>query len=165
MKRMIVNGLALIGALTLVGLLSGALIRGLVGHDHVVVMGPDDRPMPNVPVFLDRGSAAIERYVSDSSGALRFPMSADELQQAVWLICAPGGIPMVGRRDPSQAGPTSYGYTRLPDTSWGWYRASGWRGPIPRECPRGTDSIGWRYPASSGKSKDAITFTEPVWPR
>jgi len=70
---------------------------------------------------------------------------------------------MVGMRRLAQAGPTTYGYTPLQDSTWVSYRANGWRGPIPRECPRGTDSVGWRYPASSGKPKDAITYTEPHW--
>jgi hypothetical protein len=165
MKRLLVNGLALIGALTVTALLAGAALRQLTGPNHVVVTGADSRPLPSVPVFLDRGSMAIERYVSDSNGAVEFPLRAQELERSVWLICAPGGIPMVGRRERSQAGPTTYGYTPLPDSTWGWYRANGWRGPIPRECPRGTDSLGWRYPPSSGKSKDAITYSEPIWPR
>ena len=165
MKRLLVRMLALIGAITIVGLLSGAVVRRLVGNGHVVVTGPENQPLPNVPIFLDRGSTAIERYVSDSAGALEFPLSTVELQRAVWLICAPGAIPMVGSRDPSQAGPTTYGYTRLVDATWGWYRTNGWRGPIPRECPHGTDSLGWRYPASSGKSRESISFSEPIWPR
>ena len=164
-KRLLVNGLALIGAVTVVGLLTGAVIRQLAGHHHVVVTGADNRPLSNVPVFLYRGSMAIERYVSDSTGALEFPLVTREFQRAVWLICAPGAIPMVGTREQSQAGPTTYGYTPLADSTWGWYRSSGWRGPIPRECPRRTDSLGWRHPVSSGKSKDAITYSEPIWSR
>ncbi len=165
MKRLLVTGLALIGALTVIGLLTGAVVRQLAGGNHVVVTGANNRPLPNVPIFLDRGSMAIERYVSDSTGALKFPLSRQEFQRAVWLICAPGAIPMVGTREGSQAGPTTYGHTPLADSTWGWYRANGWRGPIPRECPHGTDSLGWRYPASSGRSKDAITYSEPVWSR
>jgi hypothetical protein len=165
MKRLFVNGLAVIGALTVLGLLSGVVVRIVAGDGHVVVTGPDERPLPNVPIFLDRGSMAIERYVSDSAGALEFPLTARELQRAVWLICAPGAIPMVGMREPRQAGPTTYGYARQSVSTQVWYRAHGWRGPIPRECPPVTDSIGWRYPASSGKHKDAMTYTEPIWPR
>lgn len=165
MRRFLVTGLALIGALTVMGWLTGAMVQQLAGRHHVVVNGADHRPLPNVPTFLDRGSTAIERYVSDSTGALEFPLSTQELRRAVWLICAPGAMPMVGTRGESQAGPTTYEYTPLADSTWGWYRANGWRGPIPRECPRGTDSLGWRYPPSSGKSKYAITYSEPVWSR
>lgn len=164
-KRLLVNGLAVIGALTVASLLTGAVIRQLVGRSHAVVTGPDQRPLPDVPIFLDRGGAEIERYVSDSAGAVEFPLSTSELQRAMWLICAPGAIPMVGRRDPSQAGPTTYGYTPLAGSTWGWYRAHGWRGPIPRECPRGTDSMGWRFRPAGGTARDAFSFSEPLWSR
>jgi hypothetical protein len=165
MKRILVNALAVIGAFTVVGMLLRVIITAAAGRDHVVVTGPDDKPLAHVPVFLDRGSMAIERFETDSSGRLRFDLSGRELEHAAWLICAPGAIPMVGMREDAQAGPTTYGYTRLSDSTYGWYRARGWRGPIPRECPQGTDSLGWRYPAWSGKAKDAITYTEPVWTR
>ena len=163
MKRLIINLLAVIGTLAVVGTLTGAALRALAGPDHVIVLGAKGKPLPNAPVFLDRGSMAIERYVTDSAGRLRFELTTGELRRATWLVCAPGAIPMVGTRDDDQAGPTTYSFTALHDSSWGWYRANGWRGPIPRECPRGTDSLGWRYPASSGKPKEAITFTEPTW--
>ena len=165
MKRILVNGLPVIGAFAVVGMLLGVIIQTAVGHDQVVVTGPDDQPLAHVPVFLDRGSMAIERFETDVAGRLRFDLSGRELARATWLICAPGAIPMVGMRDGVQAGPTTYGYTRLSDSTYGWYRAQGWRGPIPRECPAGTDRLGWRYPAWSGKPKEAISFTEPVWTR
>ena len=164
MRRFAVNALATVGALTIVGLLTGLVARAMAGSEIGVVTGPDRKPLPRVPVFLDRGTSAIERYVTDGRGEFTFPLEARELRRAVWLICVRGAIPMVGRRD-GLAGPTRYLYTPLADSTWGFYRANGWRGPIPRECPRGTDTIGWRYPASAGMPKDAVTATEPVWPR
>jgi hypothetical protein len=164
MRRLLMNVLALIGGLTVVAALARAGLEFAVSSSHVIVTDRNSKPLANVPVFLDRGTMAIERYTTDSTGALKFPIQGEEVQHAVWLICAPGAIPMVGMRDVVQSGPTTYGYTPLQDSTWGWYRANGWRGPIPRECPRGVDSIGWRYPASSGKPRDAITFTEPKWP-
>ncbi len=163
MRRPIVNALALIGALTLLTAVTGFVIRRLAGEGTGIVLGPDDKPLAHVSVFLDRGGSAIERYVTDTAGAYSLPLTRTELRRAVWLICAPGGIPMVGQRGENQAGPATYGFTHLPDSTWHFYRSSGWRGPIPRECPRGTDTVGWRYPASAGKPESAFTATEPDW--
>jgi len=162
MRRVLVTALAVIGALTLVNIAIGLAIRQVAGKSTGIVNGSDRKPLPRVPVFLDRGGSAIERFVTDSAGAFTFPLTRHEFRSAVWLICPPGGIPMVDRRDETQAGPTTYEYTRLPDSTWG-FRAEGWRGPIPRECPKGTDTIGWRYPASAVKSKGVFTATEPEW--
>lgn len=165
MRRLIVNCLAIVGALVCVAVISGFVLKLAVGGDHVVVQDTGGSPLTKVPVFLDRGSSAIERYVTDAKGSIRFPLSDPELARAVWLLCAPGAIPMVGRRDLETAGPITYSVTALGDSTWGWYRANGWRGPIPRECPRGTDSMGWRPPPSAGQSKYAFSATEPVWPK
>lgn len=164
MKRLVINALAVIGGLTLLGAASGFVIRRVANKTTGIVLGPDDKPLSRVPVFLDRGGWAIERYVTDDAGAFALPIESREVRRAIWLICAPGGIPMVGDRDEGQIGATTYGYTRLADSTWGFYRARGWRGPIPRECPTGTDTVGWRYPSSAGKPKDAFTTTEPEWP-
>jgi hypothetical protein len=88
----------------------------------------------------------------------------------VWLICVPGAVPIVGKpeRDEfTRVGTTlhSYDYSPGQDSVWRFYRASGWSGPIPRECPRGVDSVGWRYPASSGQQWGAYTTVEPDWTR
>jgi len=119
MKRLIINLLAVIGTLAVVGTLTGAALRALAGPDHVIVLGAKGKPLPNAPVFLDRGSMAIERYVTDSAGRLRFELTTGELRRATWLVCAPGAIPMVGTRDDDQAGPTTYSFTALHDSSWG----------------------------------------------
>ena len=164
MRRVLINILAVIGALNVLGAMTAFAYRRLSdGGAAGVVLGPDERPLAAVPVFLDRGSSAIERFVTDAEGRFRLPLEERELRRATLLICAPGGIPMVDRRDPSQVGPTHYGYSALGDSTWGFYRASGWRGPVPRECPAGTDSMGWRYPASAGKHPAAFTTQEPDW--
>ncbi len=93
-------------------------ILGLAaGRAHVVVHDREDQPFVNVPVFLDRGTMAIERYTTDSAGTVQFPLQGHEVQRAVWLICAHGAIPMVGMRRLLQAGPTTYGYTPLQDST------------------------------------------------
>ena len=163
--RFITNALAVIGALVVSSAGFSVVMRQVLGKSTGIVRGPDDKPLARVPVFLDRGSSAIARYVTDSAGEFTLPLEHHELSRATWLICAPNGIPMVGSRDENQIGPTTYGYAKLNDSTWDAYRAFGWRGPIPRECPRGTDAMGWRYPPSAGKGKYAITMTEPEWPK
>lgn len=165
MQRFVVNALALFGGFVLVGTLVGAVIGRLDDGAAGVVLGPGDSRLQGVPVFLDRGRGnAIERVTTDANGRFRLPLERHELRRAVWLICTPGGIPMVGSREENQLGSTTYGYTALGDSTWGFYRASGWRGPIPRECPVGTDSMGWRYPRSAGMHPSAFTAQEPDWP-
>jgi hypothetical protein len=165
MRRLPITALAVVGTIVLLGLGARLVISWIAGSGFGIVEGSNRKPLAHVPVFLDRGGSAIERYVTDNAGAFTFPLEPREIQHAVWLICAPGTIPMVGSREPDQAGPTTYGVTPMADSTWGSYRASGWRGPIPRECPTGTDTIGWRYPPSAGKGKGAFTTIEPEWPR
>lgn len=163
-RRLLVNGLAVAGALTLFSAATGFVIRRLAGDGTGIVLGENQKPLPGVPVFLDRGATAIERVVTDSAGRFQFQLEPHELRHAVWLICAPGAIPMIGSRDEGQAGPGTYYFTALKDSTFGWYRAKGWRGPIPRSCPKGTDSVGWRYPTSSRLPREAFSLTEPQWP-
>jgi hypothetical protein len=165
MRRILINTLAVIGALTVLGAVTGFIIRRVANTATGIVLGPDRKPLARVPVFLDRGSLAIERYLTDDRGAFAFHLEPHEIRRSMWLICAPHGIPSVDSRGDGQIGPTTYFYTRWADNTWGFYRATGWRGPIPRECPSGTDTVGWRYPPSAGKLKDAFTTTEPEWPR
>jgi hypothetical protein len=165
MRRLLINTLAVIGAITLLGAVAGFVIDRIARPTTGIVLGSDDKPLAHVPVFLDRGGVAIERFVTDSAGVFALPLEPREIRRALWLICAPGAIPMVGDRDERQVGPTTYQYGRLSDSTWNAYRAFGWRGPIPRECPKGTDSVGWRYPPSAGKAKYDFTTTEPEWPR
>src|SRR5215211_3546871 len=117
MKRLVMNALAVIGAFTLLGAVSGSVIRRFANKTTGIVLGPHDKPLSRVPVFLDRGSWAIERYVTDDRGAFSLPIEPRELRRAIWLICAPDGIPAVGDRDEGQIGPTTYGYTRLADST------------------------------------------------
>ena len=163
-RRVLITILAVIGALTLFGRTLGLVIRQLAGDGYGRVVA-NGKPVPGVPVFLDRGSAALERFITDTAGAFTFPLELHEIRRSVWLICAPGMIPMVGSREENQAGPTTYQLTPLPDSTWGFYLASGWRGPVPRECPRGTESWSWRYPLADGEQKDSFTLAEPEWRR
>ena len=162
-RLFIVGALAVVGALGLIGSLVRFTMVKLDALPANVVIGPDGKPMAGVPVFLDRGGDGIERYVTDSAGAFSFALSDAENHYAVWLICARGGMPMVIRRNEDSRESYVYHYTKTSDSTFNSYKAFGWRGPIPRECPKATDSMGWRYPASAGKPKDAITFTEPDW--
>lgn len=166
LKAFTLRALAVIGALTLLLWGGGATVKYLTRSGPMgVVRGEGEVPVVGVPVFLDRGSSTVERYVTDSAGRFFLPLEERELRRAVWLICAPGKIPMVGSRSPGQIGPTTYGLTAFPEKEWWFYRGSGWRGPIPRECPTGRDSMGWRYPASAGKDPNAFTLVEPEWDR
>jgi len=156
----------MVGALTLLLWGIGAASRAFTRSGPTgTLVGAGDRPVGGVPVFLDRGGNAIERYVTDSAGRFFLPLKQREFRRAAWLICAPGQIPMVGYRSPGQIGATTYGLTVLSEKEWSFYRASGWRGPIPRECPPGKDSMGWRYPALAGKDPSAFTLVEPDWGR
>jgi hypothetical protein len=165
MRRILINTLAILGAMTVLEAISRFIIRHVADKTTGIVLGPDHKPLAHVPVFLDRGGWAIERYLTDDRGAFAFHLEPREVRRSIWLICAPRGIPAVNSRDDGQIGPTTYGYASLAESTWGFYRATGWRGPIPRECPRATDTVGWQYPPSAGKPKDAFTTTEPEWPR
>jgi hypothetical protein len=165
------NVLALIGAAFLLVSSAGWVARraapeAIVGY----VRETDGRRIRGLSVFLDRGTNLVERYVTDSAGMFTLPLFAHEPHRAVWLICVPGALPIVGRpaRDEFTRGGTtvhSYDYTPALDSVWRAYRTSGWSGPIPRECPRGVDSAGWRYPASTGKHWGTYTTVEPDWAR
>jgi hypothetical protein len=165
MRRTLINLLAVIGGLTILSVLAAFVLRQYDGSTSIVVMGPDEKPAAGAPVFLDRGSAAIERYVTDSHGRFTFPLNEFERDRAKWLICAPGGIPMVGSpgHDGIQLGPKTYGYTRQEAGKGAFIRTNGWLGPVPRECPPPLDSVGWRYPKESGKDPRAFTLNEPDW--
>jgi hypothetical protein len=169
MQRILVNTFAVVGAVFLMGSSIGWINNRLTAY--VVtgrVLGPDDKPLAGLSVFLDRGSNAIERYATDSAGAFRLPLFPRDPHRATWLICPAGAIPIVGRMaldDHTRLTFRSYNSSPATDSVFGFYRAEGWKGPIPRECPRGTDAVGWRYPASSGKDWGAFTLTEPDWAR
>ena len=61
------------------------------------VRDPNGRALAGMSVFLDRGTNLVERYETDSAGSFRLPLFAREPHRAVWLVCAPGAIPMVGK--------------------------------------------------------------------
>lgn len=166
LKAFVVRVLAVIGALTLLVWGGTATARYLARSGPTgVVHGDGNVPLAGVPVFLDRGSSAIERYVTDSAGRFFLPLERRELRRAVWLICMPGRLPMVDRGDDGKIGHTTYSAQAFTDSAWPFYRSSGWRGPIPRECPKSAGEMGWRYPASAGKDPNAFTLVEPEWER
>jgi hypothetical protein len=166
MRRMLINMLAVVGGLTLLGSLVSFTVHHYVsdGSASGIVLGSGDAPAVGAPVFLNRGNGAIERYVTDSKGRFILPLKEHELYRATWLICVPGGIPMVGRRDREgfQIGPTTYGFTKL-TTKAVHIRSAGWLGPMPRECPPARDSIGWRIPVELGKDWYRVSQSEPEW--
>lgn len=168
MRRRVVNALAVFGAVSLLTAATNAVVNRTA---PVMIVGrafdADRRPLTGLSVYLDRGTNLIERYVSDSTGLFQLPLFPREPHRATWLICARGGVPMVGRPQLDHLGTAyyTYDYTALGDSVWRFYRASGWTGPVPRECPRGADSVGWRYPASAKKSWGAYTTKEPDWAR
>lgn len=164
--RGVVNVLAVVGGLTLLSSAAGfVLSRYADGTGTGVVLGPGNKPLAGAPVFLDRGSSAIERYVTDAQGRFALPVEKHEWPRAQWLICAPGGIPMVDQVGGTgiKLGPTTYGFTPQKPGEGAFIRSYGWHGPVPRECPRASDSTGWRYPASAGKHPSAFSLLEPDW--
>ena len=162
MKRIVVNCLAFIGALALYNVGVGQLIRWSYDGATGVVMGPDDRPAANVPVFLDARNGYIERFLTDSAGRFTLPVEYENVERAVWMICVPGGIPMVGRRSRNLIGPTTYGYTALPPGELWSARNRGWSGPIPRGCAADS-TYRWRLPPGVGNHPYASTRVEPDW--
>ena len=162
MRRFVVNTLAVVGALTLLGILAGFVERRVRGDEFGVVMGPDERPLAHVPVFLDRGHGKIERYLTDPAGRIRFSLADRDVGAAVWLICAPGGIPFVDRQDTHERTSVTYQYARS-NAPTPEYRVWGWRGPIPRECPPGElDPTGWSFRVP-GRAGLAFSVQEPNW--
>jgi hypothetical protein len=166
--RHVRNLLALFGALALLGGVTAWTSRR-IGYVEIVgrVLNTDQTPIPSVAVYLDRGTNIIERYVADSTGLFRLPLFPREPHRATWLICVPGMSPTVGKPELDHLGSTYYTYqpAQALDSVWRFYRASGWSGPIPRECPRGADDVGWRYPASAGKDWGSYSTSEPDWRR
>jgi hypothetical protein len=166
LNRMLVSGglglgLALTGALSVFGSLAQFVIARVGEHTAVIeVEGPGGGPAVGAPVFLDRGDAIIERYITDSTGHLHLPLQRREYSGARYLICVPGGIPMVGRRDETQVGVSTYQYTASnPRAPWNLH-AYGWRGPTPRECPATDPKFYWRPPNGE---KWAVVSEEPNW--
>jgi len=167
MRRGLINLLAVLGGLTLLSALAGFVLHRYEAPASGIVLGPDNKPAVGAPVFLDRGTASIERYLTDSLGRFSLPIEGRELRRATWLICVPGGTPMVGyaEEDGIQLGATTYQFTQYRPGTPTFIRGRGWLGPVPRECPPTTDSVGWRYPPSAGKPPDAWSPNEPDWSR
>jgi hypothetical protein len=169
MRRGLINLLAVIGGVTLLSTVAGFVLHRYADTGAAgIVLGPDNKqPAVGAPVFLDRGAGSIERYVTDSRGRFSLPIAGREVRRAKWMICVPGGLPMVayndGNADGIKLGATTYGFTRHSLGEPVFMRAYGWIGPVPRECPPPTDSVVWRYPPSSGKDPRAGSLSEPDW--
>jgi hypothetical protein len=168
MRHTIFNLLAVVGGVTLLGALAGFVLHRYADSTATgIVLGPDNKPLEGAPVFLDRGTGSIERYLTDSRGRFSLPVQGREVRRAKWLICVPSGIPVVdyADREGVQIGATTYGFTRQLPGMPTFIRTYGWLGPVPRECPRATDSVVWRYPRSAGKDPRAASLSEPDWSR
>jgi hypothetical protein len=163
MRRALINVLAVIGGLAVLASTFDFVVRR-TGYDDVtgVVRGPGANHVAGIPVFLDRGQGDIQRFVTDAEGRFHLPVERREIRRAMWLICVPGGVPMVGHREDNQIGPTTYEFTRQPAGQLGHVRPYGWAGPIPRECAADSTWI-WRYPQGSGRSPGEASYTEPDW--
>lgn len=170
MRRNLINLLAVVGAVSLLGSLAGFVLHHYADAGASgIVLGPDSKPAVGAPVFLDRGTGAIERYLTDSRGRFSLPVEGRELRRAKWLICVPGGMPMVGYADGDEdgvhLGSTTYAFTEQPAGRPAFIRGFGWSAPVPRECPLALDSVVWRYPPQAGKGPRAASRTEPDWSR
>jgi len=160
MRRFVINSLAIVGALTLVSILAGFVTRAVRGNTFGTVVGSDDRPLAHVPVFLNRGHRTIERFLTDSAGRIRLPLADKDLPRAAWLICAPGASPIIVRPEPDEQLSVTYRPHALGEATWSEYRAWGWHGPIPRECPPSrAEPFLWAYSVPG-----AVTEQEPEWP-
>jgi hypothetical protein len=170
MRRNLINLLAVVGGLGLLASLAGFVLRHYADSGaNGIVLGPDHKPAVGAPVFLDRGAGSIERYLTDSRGRFSFSLEGRELRRAKWLICVPGGIPMVGYvpgdEDGIRLGTMTYDFTGQPAGKPAFIRSYGWLAPVPRECPPALDSVVWRYPPQAGKDPRAASLTEPEWSR
>jgi hypothetical protein len=170
MRRNLINLLAVVGGVALTGSLAGFVLHHYADAGASgIVLGPYNKPAVGAPVFLDRGTGAIERYLTDSQGRFSLPVEGRELRRAKWLICVPGGVPMVryadGDEDGIRIGPTTYAFTGQPADKPAFIRSYGWLAPVPRECPPALDSVVWRYPPQAGKDPRAASLTEPAWSR
>jgi hypothetical protein len=166
MRRTLLNLLAIVGGVTLLGSLAGFVLHRFAdGAATGIVLGPDHKPASGAPVFLDRGTGSIERYATDSRGRFSLPVEDRELGRAQWLICPAGGVPTVGHADGNgfHLGLTTYSFARQLPGRAAFIRGYGWLGPVPRECPPALDSVVWRYPPSSGKDPRVGSLTEPDW--
>ena len=160
MRRFVINSLAVVGALTVLGGLAGFVARTVQRDVFGTVVNANGQPLSDVAVFVDRGHATIEHFVTDAHGQIRLPLPDRDLLSAVWLICVPGAVPIIDRQDPHERRSVTYSFSRLSGSTYDVYRAEGWRGPIPRECPASKEEpYLWAYPGVG-----TVYYTEPIWP-
>lgn len=156
--------LAIVGALTLLSIGATSLADRFGDAAATgTVENEDGTPAVHVPVFLDRG--IIERYITDSAGNFRLPLSRHTLRPAVWLICAPKALPMVGHDRPGIWGGTTYTLNSR-DVNPGTkvtVRGFGWSAPIPRECTLADSTTYWRGPVDSANAPVPVLKAEPDW--
>ena len=163
---------ALFGALALVGAwYIGRLELARFQHAALtsssiegIVLAENGQGMRDVPVFIDGGRGQIERVLTDSTGHFLVGLQPDEMQHGVYVVCPAGGAPMVGYADVNSLGPVTYHYTPMPPRFPTAMRASGWRGPIPRECPVAMDSAyTWKAPQWMHLDPHIGLPQEPNW--
>ena len=161
MRRFVINSLAVVGAVTLLSALAGFVYRTFQGDAFGTVVDANGQPLANIAVFLDRGHRTVERFATDAAGHIRLPIADHDVAASVWLICVPDGVPIIDRQDPRERRSVTYSFTRLSGVTYGEYRAYGWRGPIPRECPASErEPYLWAYPGVG-----TVYETEPEWPQ
>lgn len=164
-RPVLVRVLAVIGALALLGTASESVAGRLIDPAATgTIENEDGSPGVGVPVFLDRGTV-IERYVTDSGGHFRLPLSRHEQRRAAWLICAPASLPMVGYDRGIISRHVTYQLNthdvRLGQRSA--VRGFGWSAPVPRECVHADTMTYWRGPVDSANAPVPMMPSEPDW--
>ncbi|MES2177107.1 MAG: hypothetical protein V4550_04515 [Gemmatimonadota bacterium] len=130
--------LAIVGAVALILVISSAVIGRLTdGHvKGIVLTSEDDRPIPNVPVFLDDETGTVRRTVTAADGTFRFAIEPARLRRARVLICPPERLAIISDEQPTHlVGTNSLHSPRRPPGSRklrGW--EFGWRAAVPAEC-------------------------------
>lgn len=139
--RLIVAGVAVLG-------LMGASRMAITAATHQppetgaagLVIGPTNVPAVGAPVFVDRGSGAIERLTTDTAGVFRVPRRVFAHERPVLMICVPGAVPFLARVDEDFTAPEPYPVMALPPNAnvEPGIRSGGWTRAIPRECLSGS---------------------------
>jgi hypothetical protein len=166
-RRNIINILAVVGALSLLG--TGVrIVQALARDSHFPISLRDDAgaPIRRAAIFIDRGDEAVERFAVDSTGTASILLTERERRHTVWLICAPGFQTVVGRMVYDGSSGVDYTLSRDSVGATPFIRTKGWRGPMPRECPQAVDSVGWYVrPMKPGETGREYILTEPNWTR
>lgn len=133
---------------------------------EIVALDTNETPVPSATVFVDIGGPALERIVADSTGTAKLFITRQDFRHAIWLICAPGFVPGVGKSIIDDSPGAIHHLVRESINSQPSVRSSGWHGPMPRECPQFVDSVGWfTSPAKKDSSWRELVRQEPDWAR